>query len=232
MNTITILHGSDHIIRQPDILLGKPYNDYGKGFYCTMEMELAKEWACKSNANGFVNAYEIDMDGLQVLNLLDGKHNILNWIALLLQHRTFETGSEIALDAKEYIIDNFSINLQGFDAVIGYRADDSYFSYASSFIENGIPLRSLNRALYLGKLGTQIAIKSAEGFDRLKFVKAEPASKEIYYPKFVSRDQAARQSYRDDVRKVRVSKDDIFVMDILREEMKPDDARIRQIVSA
>ena len=63
MNTIKLLHGSINIIEKPDITKGNPHNDYGKGFYCTREDEMAKEWACKKNTNGFVNVYSnLDLD--------------------------------------------------------------------------------------------------------------------------------------------------------------------------
>ena len=84
-----ILHGSEFIIKKPELKLGKTTNDYGQGFYCTTLPEMAKEWACKDNHDGFMNCYLLDDDNLKYLNLLDGKHTVLNWIALLLQHRTF-----------------------------------------------------------------------------------------------------------------------------------------------
>ena len=129
MGVIQLLHGTDHIIEVPDIRIGNPHNDYGMGFYCTKVDEMAREWACKKNTDGFVNSYTFDTDGLKVLNLLDGNHTVLNWIALLLQFRTFKLDSEVAIDARDYIIDHYSIDLSGYDVVIGYRADDSYFQY-------------------------------------------------------------------------------------------------------
>lgn len=41
MSTIELLHGSDHVIEKPDFRLGKSNNDYGKGFYCTRELQMA-----------------------------------------------------------------------------------------------------------------------------------------------------------------------------------------------
>ena len=32
MNTIKLMHGTDHIIENPSFLMGNPKNDYGKGF--------------------------------------------------------------------------------------------------------------------------------------------------------------------------------------------------------
>ena len=112
MGKIKLLHGSDHIIEKPDLLLGKTNNDYGRGFYCTQELSMAMEWACKKNSDGFVNKYVLEQDSLNILNLLDGKYNILHWMALLLKNRTFRLSNEIAIDACDYIIENFSIDLK------------------------------------------------------------------------------------------------------------------------
>ena len=230
MPIIKLLHGSDHIIKKPDYLLGKPYNDFGKGFYCTDNIEMAKECACKKNKDGFVNEYNFNMDGLKVLNLLDGKHSVLNWIALLLKNRMFTLQDEIAIDARDYIIKHYSLDLKEYDVIIGYRADDSYFSYAQSFVSNTLPLKSLNQALKLGKLGVQTVLISKRAFKQIDFVKAVPVDKEIYYQKFLSRDTTARITYQKEIKKRRSYSNDIFVIDILREEIKNDDPRIQRII--
>lgn len=225
-----ILHGSEFVIKKPELKLGKPTNDYGQGFYCTLLPEMANEWACKDNHDGFMNRYSFDEDTLRCLNLLDGNHTILNWIALLLKNRTFTIQDEIARDAREYIIDNFAIDTSNYDVIVGYRADDSYFSYAQSFVSNALPLRSLSRALQLGKLGEQTVLVSDKAFEKLTFLDAEPVAREIYYPKFLARDTQARKSYKEDIKKSKTYRDDIFVMDILREEIKNDDPRIQRII--
>lgn len=231
MSKIEILHGTDHIIEVPDIDKGNEKNDYGKGFYCTRIPEMAKEWACKQNTDGFSNRYELDLTDLRILDLTDGKHTVLNWIAILLEHRTLSLDSEIAIDAKDYIIEHFSIDTSEYDVIIGYRADDSYFRYAESFVENGLSLRSLNKALHLGKLGEQTVLISKKAYNQIKFIDAEPVDKTTYYPKFIDRDTKAREAYKNDIRKTKSYRDDIFVMDILREEIRSDDPRIQQIVS-
>lgn len=231
MSNLTLFHGSDHIIEKPDFHLGKTNNDYGRGFYCTEELEMAKEWACKQNNDGFANKYILKSDSLNILNLLDGSYNILHWLALLLKNRTFRLSSEIAEDARQYIIRNFSIDLDEYDIVIGYRADDSYFSFAESFIQNGIPLRSLNQALRLGKLGAQTVLISENSFANLHFIGAESVEKSLYYSKFIERDSLARKTYREEIRNSITYQDDIFVLDILIEEMTKEDVRIQRIVS-
>ena len=231
MAKIELLHGSDHVIENPELKIGKDNNDYGKGFYCTLEPSMAMEWACKNNTNGFVNKYVLEQEALKVLDLLDGEYNILHWMALLLKNRKFRITSEIAIDARDYIINNFLIDLSDYDVVVGYRADDSYFSFAESFVQNGLSLRSLNEALRLGKLGAQKVLVSERAFEKLSFIDAEFVDKAIYYPKFIDRDLSARETYRNEIRKRLSYKDDIFVLDILREEMTSDDVRIQRIVS-
>ena len=232
MSSIQLFHGTDQIIEVPDIHIGNPHNDYGRGFYCTRIDEMAREWACKKNTDGFVNIYDFETDDLKVLNLLDGKHTVLNWIALLLRFRTFKLDSEVAIDARDYITDHYASDLSDCDVVIGYRADDSYFQYAESFVSNTLSLSSLNKALRLGKLGEQTAIISQKGFERLKFTSAEPVDRNVYYPRFLDRDSKARDTYRKEIKKSKTYRDDIFVLDILREEMDGDDPRIQRILFA
>ena len=231
MTDITLFHGSEQIIETPMLSLGNTHNDYGRGFYCTRLEEMAREWACKKNTDGFVNAYTLDTNNLRILNLSDGHHTVLNWIAILLKYRTFKLESPIAIDAREYLIDHFAVDTSEYDIVIGYRADDSYFRYAESFVENTLPLRSLNRALQLGKLGLQTVLVSEKAFDQLKFVNAEPVDKTEYYPRFMRRDTTARENYSKEIAKSRTYRDDIFVLDILRQEMTNDDPRIQRILS-
>ena len=230
MDKVLLLHGSNQVVETPELSQGNIHNDYGRGFYCTRLEEMAKEWACKNQKDGFVNRYELDMESLRILELSDGSHTVLNWIAILLKNRTFRLRSQIAIDARDYLIEHFAIDTSLYDVIVGYRADDSYFQYAESFVENTLPLRSLNKALTLGKLGLQTVLVSEKAFEQLEFIDAEPVDRTIYYPKFYERDAKARQSYTDEIAKSRSLLDDIFVLDILREEMKNDDPRIQRIL--
>lgn len=227
MGKITFYHGSNHIIKAPKLKIGKKNNDYGQGLYCTEDLEIAKEWACKQNSDGFVNVYSFDLENLKILNLNDNDKSILNWIAVLLKNRTFNLNTDYAKMAREYLIDNFYIDTADFDVVMGYRADDSYFNYAESFVANGLPVKSLAKALKLGKLGEQIALVSEEAFEKIEFVKAIPVDKNVYFPRFNTRDKKARKQYKEELSVKLLEKDDIFVMDIIRQGMKNNDPRLR-----
>ena len=68
MNKV-LFHGSPKIVEKPLLGFGKNSNDFGPGFYCTEDRELAKEWAVSYKRNGYLNKYEIDIEELTVLDL-------------------------------------------------------------------------------------------------------------------------------------------------------------------
>lgn len=223
-----IYHGSKNIIEKPTMYGGKETNDYGYGFYCTKEIELANEWACPDNNDGYANEYELDLAGLKILDLSQKKYNILNWIALLLQFRIPAGLSPNDELARDYIIQNFAVDLTDIDVIIGYRADDSYFSFARDFVKNSITVSQLARAMELGKLGLQVVLHSEKAFEQLTYIKSTIAENETYYTKRVARDLQAREEYQKATRNIQVNKDDLFIMDIIRQEVKNDDSRIQR----
>ena len=178
---ITLFHGSEKVIEVPSFGEGKRNNDFGLGFYCTETENLAKEWAVSSLRDGFCNRYTLDTEYMKILNLNSPDYTILNWIAVLVEHRLFSIRTPIARRAKKYLIDNFGINVNAFDIVTGYRADDSYFDYAESFLNNAISVEQLATAMKLGKLGEQIVLKSQFAFSRIRFEGFDVAEKEEFY---------------------------------------------------
>ena len=216
---IDIYHGSDHIIEQPQFGEGKPYNDYGRGFYCTEHAELAKEWACAADSDGYANHYQLDYSGLSVLNLNAPEYNILNWLAILLENRKFNVADGLPQRAKTYLQENFKVDYKKYDVIIGYRADDSYFSYAGDFVNGTLSLADLSEAMRLGKLGEQVVLKSRKAFDSLTFVEAVKAPRQEYFAKYKSRDEEARARYRQIATKP-VVEDETYVLDIIRNNWK------------
>lgn len=227
MNTgiIRLYHGSENIIEQPMYGKGSLRNDYGRGFYCTENVELAKEWACSKGNDGFANAYDLKMAGLNVLRLNRPPYNVLNWLAVLADNRTYWEKNSISENAKNYLKENFLIDLSIYDVIIGYRADDSYFSFAKNFVSNAISLPQLQEAMRLGKLGEQIVLKSESAFRQIKFVEAMSAEANEYYAKKAARDRAAQQEYRNRVRS-QSHTDELLMIDIMREGIKDGDERL------
>ena len=225
---ITIFHGSEKIIEHPIWGEGRKNNDFGIGFYCTESLELAKEWAVSSLRDGFANKYILDTKHLNVLNLNSSAYTILNWIAVLVEHRLFSITTPVARRAKSYLVEKFSVNFNAFDIVTGYRADDSYFDYAESFINNAISVEQLAQAMKLGKLGEQIVIKSKYAFTKLKYEGFEVAEQGKYYVHRKSRNDEANRQYFEMLDK---ESDGLYIQDIIRGGITNDDPCIPRNIS-
>ena len=225
---ITLFHGSEKIIEVPTFGEGKKTNDFGLGFYCTENEDLAKEWAVSSLRNGFSNRYTLNTEYMKILNLNSPEYTILNWIAVLVEHRLFSIKTPIARRAKKYLIDNFSINVNAFDVITGYRADDSYFDYAESFLNNGISVEQLAKAMKLGKLGEQIVIKSQFAFSQIQFEGFDIAEKEEFYLLRKARNDEANKTYFEMLEE---ESDGIYIQDILRGGITNNDPRIPRNIS-
>lgn len=221
-----IWHGSPEIVEKPIFGLGKKNNDYGLGFYCTEIEGLAKEWACqKPSKDGYANCYELDMEGLSILNLSDKEFTTLNWLAVLANNRNFRASSAVSKHGRDYLLDNFLPDISNYDIITGYRADDSYFSFARAFVNNIISLAQLTEAMKLGKLGEQIVLKSKDSFDAIRFIKYEIADSEEYYIKRKQRNELANEQFR-----LQQEVDDfngLFMRDIIRERIDNNDSRLR-----
>ena len=220
---ITIYHGSKQIVEVPVFGEGRKNNDFGLGFYCTESNDLAKEWAVSSLRDGFSNKYTLDTEYLNILNLNSSDYTILNWIAVLVEHRVFSIKTPVARRAKQYLIDNFGINVNAYDLIIGYRADDSYFDYAEAFVNNGITVEQLARAMKLGKLGEQIVVKSQFAFSKIRYEGFESADKNTYYALRKARDDDANKTY---LKILEEEADGLYIQDIMRGGIKNDDQRI------
>lgn len=227
-NLITIYHGSPQIVEAPAFGLGRKNNDFGLGFYCTESNELAKEWAVTSLRDGFSNRYTLDTEYQRILKLNSPDYTILNWIAVLVEHRLFSIRTPIARRAKQYLIEHFGINVNAYDLIIGYRADDSYFDFAEAFLNNAITIEQLSRAMRLGKLGEQIVLKSQFAFSKIHYEGFEVAEKDKYYVFRKARNDEASQTYLDIQEK---ESDGLFIQDILRGGISNDDPRIPRNIS-
>lgn len=120
---------------------------------------------------------------------------------------------------------NFHVDVEAYDVIRGYRADDSYFSFVQDFISGAISYPQLTAAMRLGKLGEQIVVKSRRAFSRLKFISAKEAVREDWLGAKESRDSSARRDYFD-VRKTPYRLEDISIQQIIQERIVPGDPRL------
>ena len=219
---IALFHGSLDAVGWPQLSKCRAANDFGKCFYCTEEMDLAKEWSCQYGKTGVVSGYILKMDGLNIVNLNSEQYHTLNWIGTLLEHRQPNNLDDDSKEARDYLIQNFAVDLSRADVIVGYRADDSYFQYATDFLRNRISLDKLSEAMRLGKLGEQVAIKSERAFKRLEFKRAYPTAQK-YIGLYMQRDTRARETYRKSLRgQIRIP-NKLTIERIIQEGIKNDD---------
>lgn len=219
-----LYHGSENIIEQPFLGGGKKNNDYGQGFYCTREIELAKEWACTESISAYVNIYELDMSGLNVLDLSKEKFSTLSWLAILMNFRRIRVSTPVMKRAVEWLVSHFLIAIDAYDVVVGYRADDSYFSFARAFVNNQITLGQLAYAMQLGELGEQYVLRSEKAFAALSYTGFETVDRTIYYAKRKRRDEQAREAFMKELEKE--EPDGVFIRDLMKDGVENYEARL------
>ena len=173
---------------------------------------------------GYANRYQIDVSGLKILNLQEPPYTVLHWLAVLSANRKFQPETALSQQGLVYLQTYFLPDLDQYDLIRGYRADDSYFSFARAFAGNAISYRQLSEAMYLGELGEQIVLHSEAAFERILFEGFEPADGSIYYPKRKQRDESARLKYRQLA--MQTDLDGIYMRDILRDKIMPGDKRL------
>jgi hypothetical protein len=172
-------------------------NDYGKGFYLTESLRLAKEWAiCRPDErNGWVHKFSLDITDLRILDFQE--YNILSWLAELMKHRD-------AADSKRYrilsekFIEKYGIDSEHYDVIKGWRANASYFYIAREFVRDNIDVEILEELLSLGGLGIQYCIKSERAYEKLAEVKEALTCVDFreFNEKYNARDISAREKMR------------------------------------
>ena len=225
--TLRVYHGSDRIVERPVHDQGRPHNDFGLGFYCTPDEDLAREWASVHEAGGFANRYDLDTRGLSVLRLDGPGYCVLHWIGVLVLHRPFRVRNPVAARAVRYLSDNFHVTVEAWDLIVGWRADDSYYDFADGFLNNAITVQQLAAALRLGDLGLQVVLKSPAAFDpdRLRFLCADPVDRAVHAVRRKARDDAARDAYARLL--LQADETGLYLSDIMRERIRHDDPRLR-----
>ena len=198
MSKIILYHGTSDKIVVPVYGGGNDKHDYGRGFYLTGDIELAREWAvCKPYVqNGWVHKYELDCSNLNILDFKD--HNILAWLAELMKHRDAADSKRYRLLASKFI-DKYGIDTSNYDVIKGWRADASYFYIAKEFVRDNIDVEILEELLSLGGLGIQYCIKSEHAYSQLKELNDELISVNYteFNAKYNQRDITARNKMRE-----------------------------------
>ena len=216
---LTIYHGSNKIIKEPDYDINNNNNDFGQGFYTSINSELAKEWAVKNGQNGFLNEYILDTNKLDILDLTNPSYNILNWVACILKFRRIDITSRQTLLGIVYIINNYYIDINKYDLIFGYRCDDSHFKIVNDFLENKISFNKLSHFFMKDKDSKQLVLISKKAYSKLKFISYSIVKSKYYSSISINRDINIRLHYQE-LKNTPNNEDDIYLEDIMRRKDK------------
>lgn len=198
MGTMTLYHGTPDKIVTPRYGGGDDKHDYGRGFYLTENIELAKEWAvCRPNdQNGWVHKYELEVSGLQILDFR--QYNVLSWLAELMKHRDASDSRRYHMLAGKFI-EKYGIDTDQYDVICGWRANASYFYIAREFVRDNIDMDILEELLSLGGLGIQYCVKSETAYANLKEIIEELSTVDYaeFNDRYNQRDVLARKRMHD-----------------------------------
>jgi len=198
MTKITLYHGTNEKIVSPTFGLGDDRHDYGKGFYLTEDIELAKEWAvCRPDeTNGWVHKYELYVEDLKILDFQD--YDTLSWLAELMKHRDASDSRRYRMLATGFI-EKYGIETSDYDVIKGWRANASYFYIAREFVRDNIDVELLEELLSLGDLGIQYCIKSEKAYSNLHEIKNSLCLVDYaeFNDKYNKRDSAARKRMKE-----------------------------------
>ena len=197
MGKIILYHGSSNKIVVPKYGFGEEKHDYGKGFYLTENIELAKEWAvCRPDEiNGWVHKFELETTDLKILDFQ--KYDVLSWLAELMKHRDASDTKRYHMLAKKFI-EKYGINTSDYDVIKGWRADASYFYIAKEFVRDNVDIEILEELLSLGGLGIQYCVKSELAYSKLTEIQSDLISVNYneFNDKYNERDINARTNMR------------------------------------
>ena len=199
MGKIILYHGTQNKIVTPVFGGGNDKHDYGRGFYLTEVLNLAKEWAvCVPNSeNGWVHKYELDCTGLNILDFQE--KDVLNWLAEIMKHRDAADSKRYRMLAAKFI-DKYGIDTSDYDVIKGWRADASYFYIAKEFVRDNIDMDILEELLSLGGLGIQYCIKSERAYAQLHEMEEDMIS--VPYSEFNEQYNQRDIEARDNMRKL------------------------------
>lgn len=209
MPKLILYHGTSEKRFMPTFGLGNDRHDYGRGFYLTADFELAKEWAvCKpTEINGWVHKYELDTDGLQILDFQE--KNVLCWLAELMKNRDADDSRRYRVLSAKFI-EKYGVDSSSYDIIKGWRANASYFYIAKEFVRDNIDIDILEELLSLGGLGIQYCIKTELAYSKLHELQEDLYSVDYreFNEKYNMRDSSARKKMRElvDSDKNKVSK--------------------------
>lgn len=158
-----LYHGTDFLFERPDLSLCRPFKDFGRGFYLTPDLAVAKRMAERcversdwQGASKYVYVYDFDDLDLSSLNVRRFTPTVNEGFAMfVMANRRLRTTSA------DHNRDN------RYDIVIGPIADDKMGVLFRRFEDGEISLEYLTSELKFKKLSMQYSFHTNRAVSKL-----------------------------------------------------------------
>lgn len=154
---MTVYHGSNIVVPQPDLNHTRKYVDFGLGFYTTTFREQAAKWAERFKDMGeaaVLNQYRLDEKMMEHLKVMQFDHYSDAWLDFIISCRKGKDHTD-------------------YDIVIGGVANDKVFNtvqlYFKGYIEKEIALQRLKYE----KPNLQICLRTTDAIRCLTYEGSE-----------------------------------------------------------
>ncbi len=149
MEDIIVYHGSQQIVKNPEIRIAQYHKDFYYGFYCTLFEEQAKRWAVRYNGHGIVNEYRYKLnDSMKILKFTEMTEEWLDFIAACRLGTSHD-----------------------YDIVEGPMANDTIFNYVQNFVDGKISREAFWALAKFKNPTHQISFHTTKALTTLKFLK-------------------------------------------------------------
>ena len=155
-----LYHGSIVSVKNPNLRLGRPNTDYGKGFYTTVDFEQAARWARirrdrAGSGNAVVSVYEVDDDLLHKKDVRIMEYNgaTKEWLDFVVANRRYAP-------------------LHDYDIVLGPVANDNLYATISLYENGELSAEAAVVQLKTHVLFNQVSFHSDKALSRLHFIES------------------------------------------------------------
>ena len=156
-NKILVYHGTTSLFDTIDVSMGKPYKDFGKGFYVTRTYSHAANLAKRNKrleqerfghkCEAYIYTYEIDLQMLKNFHVKDFVETDIEWMQFVLANRK----------SRERV--------HKYDILIGPTADDDTSTVLNAYFGG-----------FYGDVGSDGAISTA-----IRMIEADKLPPQIYF---------------------------------------------------
>ena len=158
-----LYHGTDSFFARPDLSRCRPFKDFGRGFYLTPDLAVAKRMAERcversdwQGAPKYVYVYDFDDSDLSLLNIRRFSPTVNEDFAMFVM-----ANRQLRTTAMDHNRDNRH------DIVIGPIADDKMGVLFRRFEDGEVTLEYLMRELKFKKLSMQYSFHTNKALSKL-----------------------------------------------------------------